>query len=128
VLHAHCRAKEASKEDRMMRRGVAFAAALSALHAIGAQAGALCGYAAREKATIKCGYSTAAECKSAIGKGAMCVVDPDYASNVKRAVPATTISALVAKLGANNKTAFQFGCCKTLSDGNAAECAHLDDP
>jgi len=76
-----------------MRWCIIFAATLAAMSATGAQAEAWCGYAAREKSTIECGYSTAAECESAVGKGGMCFVDPDYASNAKRAAPATASPA-----------------------------------
>ena len=53
-----------------MRGGVILAAALGALSATSAHAEDWCGYAAHANATIECGYSTAAECESAIGKGA----------------------------------------------------------
>ena len=42
-----------------------------------------CGYAAREKSLIECGYSSVSECQSALGKGGMCFVDPDTALNRK---------------------------------------------
>jgi len=46
-----------------------------------------CGYADRAKAMIECGYSTASDCATAIGKGATCFVDPDYALNARRRAP-----------------------------------------
>ncbi len=71
-----------------MRCGIIVAVALAVMSASGAQAQEWCGYAARENAVIECGYSTAAECENAIGKGGMCFVDPEYALNSKRATPA----------------------------------------
>jgi len=38
-----------------------------------------CGYASGDKSVIECGYSSVAQCQSAVGKGGMCFVDPDYA-------------------------------------------------
>jgi hypothetical protein len=46
-----------------------------------AQAEDWCGYAAREKSLIECGYSSVSECQSALGKDRMCFVDPDTALN-----------------------------------------------
>jgi len=66
----------------MLRSRIVMAAALAALSATGAQAEDWCGYAARDKALIECGYSTASECENAVGKGGMCFIDPDYAANV----------------------------------------------
>jgi len=54
----------------------------------GAQAGAWCGSTAHDKAVIECGYTTAARCESAVGKGGLCFVDPYTAMNVTRALPA----------------------------------------
>jgi len=48
-----------------------------------AQAEEWCGYAAREKSLIECGYSSVNECQSALGKGGMCFVDPEVALNRK---------------------------------------------
>jgi hypothetical protein len=48
-----------------------------------AQAEDWCGYGAREKSRIECGYSSISECQSALGKGGMCFVDPDTALNRK---------------------------------------------
>jgi hypothetical protein len=56
--------------------GVLVLAALSA-----AQAEEWCGYGAREKSLIECGYSSVGECQSALGKGGMCFLDPDTALN-----------------------------------------------
>jgi len=70
-----------------MRWEIVCAAALTAISTTAAQAEGWCGYAARQKAVIECGYSTAAQCENAIGKGGMCFIDPDYASNVWRVTP-----------------------------------------
>jgi len=67
--------------------GIAVAAALTALSATGAHADEWCGYATHDNAVIQCGYTTVAECESAVGKGGMCFVDPDTALNTKHAMP-----------------------------------------
>jgi hypothetical protein len=86
-----------------MRWGIIFAALgalVSALSASAAKADGWCGYAARAKAMVECGYSTAAECENAIGKGGMCFIDPEYASNAKRNAPATAAHANAPALAA----------------------------
>jgi len=73
-----------------MRQAITLAAALAALSVVpagAAHAEGWCGYAARVKAMIECGYSSANECESAMGKGGMCFIDPNYALNVRRAAP-----------------------------------------
>ena len=70
-----------------IRYGITLAATLAALSATGARADEWCGYATRDNAVIECGYTTVAECESAVGKGGMCFVDPDTALNLKRAMP-----------------------------------------
>ena len=70
-----------------MRSGVILAGALMLMTTTGARAEGWCGYAPHEKSLIECGYSSATECESAIGKGGMCFVDPDYALNEKRVAP-----------------------------------------
>jgi hypothetical protein len=72
----------------MRYRITAAAAAALALSATGARADQWCGYAAKDNAVIECGYTTAAGCETAVGKGGMCFVDPDIALNFTR-VPAT---------------------------------------
>ena len=62
-------------------------AALTALSATAARADEWCGYATHENAVIECGYTTASDCESAVGKGGVCFVDPDLALNSKRAMP-----------------------------------------
>ena len=51
-----------------MRRGLILAAALTALSATGARADQWCGYTAHDDAVIECGYTTAAQCETAVGK------------------------------------------------------------
>ncbi|MGC2121261.1 MAG: hypothetical protein WA652_00230 [Xanthobacteraceae bacterium] len=63
------------------------AAALTALSATAARADQWCGYATHKDAVIECGYTTASDCESAVGKGGMCFVDPDLALNATRAAP-----------------------------------------
>ena len=41
---------------------------------------------------IACGYSSAPECETAIGKGGVCFVDPDYAVNVEARCAANAIA------------------------------------
>jgi hypothetical protein len=77
---------------------VALAAALTALSATGARADQWCGYATHENAVIECGYTTADQCESAVGKGGMCFVDPDLALDLKRVAPAA-ISAKIPTQG-----------------------------
>ena len=48
-----------------------------------AQAEEWCGYGAREKSLVECGYSSLGECQSVLGKGGMCFVDPEVAFNRK---------------------------------------------
>jgi len=81
-------------------RWIISAAALTVMAAASAHAEGWCGYAAREKSMIQCGYSSATECESAVGKGGMCFIDPEYAVNMKRAAPATATPALTPKLTA----------------------------
>jgi hypothetical protein len=66
---------------------IVLAATLTVLMATGAQAAEWCGYDTHEKSVVECGYSSVAECESALGKGGMCFVDPDYAASGKRAAP-----------------------------------------
>ena len=70
------------------------AAALIVLSAAGTTTGARadewCGYGARDKSLIECGYSSLTECTSTIGAGATCFVDPDVAANMNHATPATS--------------------------------------
>ena len=78
----------------MRYRIIAAAAAALALSATGARADQWCGYAAKDNAVIECGYTTAAGCETAVGKGGMCFVDPDIAFRFTR-VPATPIKVSI---------------------------------
>ncbi len=71
-----------------MRNGYVLAAtagALAVMSASGAQAQGWCGSAHHHDAVIECGYMTIADCKTAVGKGGICFVDPDLALNAARA-------------------------------------------
>jgi len=79
-----------------MRYGLVLTAALIAGSAIAVSAGTAraddewCGYTTDAKSIIECGYSTMAKCEDAVdkgGKGGMCFVDPDYALEIKHAMP-----------------------------------------
>jgi len=70
-----------------IRYGIALAAAFAALSATGAYADDWCGYATHDNAVIQCGYTTVAECETAVGKGGMCFIDPDTALNTKPGMP-----------------------------------------
>ena len=83
-----------------MRQAITLAAALAALSVVPASAAhaeGWCGYAAREKAMIECGYSSASECESAMGKGGMCFIDPNYALNIRRGAPTPATPAAAGK-------------------------------
>jgi hypothetical protein len=73
-----------------MRWGIILAAGVSILAATGAHAEEWCGYAAHVKSLIECGYSSVAECQTAVGKGGMCFVDPEHAANVKGFTPVSS--------------------------------------
>lgn len=80
-----------------MRNGIMLAALLtilSATGAAGARAAEWCGYTTRDNAIIECGYTSVADCESAVGKGGMCFVDPEVARNAKQAAPATDSMAV----------------------------------
>ena len=70
-----------------MSLGILFAAALSLLTLSPASAADWCGYGSHAKSLIECGYSSVADCESAVGKGGMCFVDPEIAENVKNSGP-----------------------------------------
>jgi hypothetical protein len=92
VLYASRGARQAIDMEigimrHQIRYGITLAATLTALPTTGARADEWCGYATRDNAVIECGYTTVADCESAVGKGGMCFVDPDTALNLKRAMP-----------------------------------------
>jgi hypothetical protein len=76
-----------------MRFGIIVASALMTMAATGAQAQEWCGYAVHDNAVVECGYTTVADCQTAVGKGGMCFVDPEVALKTRRASPATPIRA-----------------------------------
>ncbi|MGO9698579.1 MAG: DUF3551 domain-containing protein [Xanthobacteraceae bacterium] len=70
-----------------MQWAIVIAAALSVLTLSDGNAAEWCGYASHAKSLIECGYSSIADCESAVGKGGTCFVDPDYAANEKQSTP-----------------------------------------
>lgn len=71
---------------------IAFAAAVTAMplaaaSATGAQAQEYCGFTAHLGAVVQCGYSNRESCENAIGKGAMCFVNPYLVLNTRRPTP-----------------------------------------
>ena len=60
---------------------------LAAASATGAQAQEYCGFLPHLGAVVQCGYSDRASCENAIGKGAMCFVNPYLVLNERRATP-----------------------------------------
>jgi hypothetical protein len=50
--------------------------AFTTLSATGAQAQQWCGFNPHPNAMVQCGYSSQQGCESAIGKGAMCYINP----------------------------------------------------
>jgi hypothetical protein len=86
-----------------MRGGIILAVAMTAvaptLASTCAQAEEWCGYGAKDKSLIECGYSSVTECQSAVGQGGTCFVDPDYALNVRSAAPASHQRPLFVVVG-----------------------------
>jgi hypothetical protein len=75
-----------------MRCGIILAAAVTALPlagipASGAQAQEYCGFNPKPGSIVECGYSTFEGCENAIGKGAMCFVNPYLVLNTRRSAP-----------------------------------------
>jgi hypothetical protein len=78
-----------------MRCGIVLSAALAAgtamafttLSATGAQAQQWCGFNPHPNAMVQCGYSSQQGCESAIGKGAMCFINPYLVENTRRTTP-----------------------------------------
>jgi uncharacterized protein DUF3551 len=75
-----------------MRGEIILAGAIMLMAIPAAQAEDWCGYAAREKSQIECGYSSISECQSALGKGGMCFVDPDTALNRESRTPTQPVA------------------------------------
>jgi hypothetical protein len=65
-----------------MRITLALALAAFAASSTGAQAEEWCGY--HGNSIIECGYTTAQQCESAVGKDGMCFIDPDEAALTDR--------------------------------------------
>jgi hypothetical protein len=83
-----------------MRCGIIFAAALIAMPAAAladstttppaassAQQQQYCGFLPHLGAMVQCGYSSLEGCENAVGKGAMCFINPYIAMNTPRATP-----------------------------------------
>ncbi|MGH6673726.1 MAG: DUF3551 domain-containing protein [Xanthobacteraceae bacterium] len=82
-----------------MRRGIIFAAALLAVPASAAlatptataapssQSEQYCGFDPKPGSLVECGYSSRESCETAIGKGAMCFVNPYVVLNTRRPMP-----------------------------------------
>jgi hypothetical protein len=75
-----------------MRYGIVLAAAalatsFTAMAPTGAHAQQYCGFSARPNAIVQCGYSSLEGCENAIGKGAMCFVNPYLGMNERRDAP-----------------------------------------
>lgn len=78
-------------------RAFVLAVAIATLSTTTAYADDWCGYTTRDNAIIECGYTTMADCQSAVdkdGKGGTCFMDPDTALNMKRATPANATRLL----------------------------------
>ena len=71
-----------------MRPGLILATALAAISTTARADEEWCGYGAGDKTPIECGYSSVAQCQTAVGKDGVCFVDPDYALDSKRKTPA----------------------------------------
>lgn len=81
---------------------IAFAAAvaatpLAAASSTGAQAQGYCGFTAHLGAMVQCGYSSRESCESAIGKGAMCFVNPYLVLNTRRPEPGLAAQPTIAR-------------------------------
>jgi uncharacterized protein DUF3551 len=71
---------------------IAFAAAVMAMplataSATGVHAEEYCGFTPHLGAMVQCGYTSLQGCENAIGKGAMCFVNPYLVLNERRATP-----------------------------------------
>ena len=72
-----------------MRCGILAAAALAAtaftsVSATAAKAQQWCGFTAQKGAIVQCGYSSQQGCENAVGKGAMCFINPYLVMNEER--------------------------------------------
>jgi len=81
-----------------MRYGIVLAAAFlaagfTAMSPTGAHAQQWCGFSAKPGAIVQCGYTNFEGCENAIGKGAMCFVNPYVAINERRSAPGDSVTA-----------------------------------
>jgi hypothetical protein len=70
---------------------------LAAASATDVHAQEYCGFLPHLGAVVQCGYSDRASCESAIGKGAMCFVNPYVVMNTKRPAPEWTEQPRIAR-------------------------------
>ncbi len=70
---------------------------LAAASATGAQAQEYCGFLPHLGAVVQCGYSDRASCENAIGKGAMCFINPYVVFNTRRPTPEWTEQPAIAR-------------------------------
>lgn len=75
-----------------MRCSILVTAALAAMaftgmSATGAQAQPWCGFTAHLGAIVQCGYSSQQACENAVGKGAMCFINPYLVMNERSPQP-----------------------------------------
>lgn len=78
-----------------MRCGIVLSAAITAAAAMGftafsatgAQAQQWCGFNPHPNAMVQCGYSSQQGCENAIGKGAMCFINPYLVMNERSRRP-----------------------------------------
>jgi hypothetical protein len=75
-----------------MRSGTVLTAAFlamsfTAMSPTGAHAQEYCGFSAKPGSIVQCGYSSLEGCEDAIGKGAMCFVNPYLGMNEPRTAP-----------------------------------------
>jgi hypothetical protein len=80
-----------------MRVGTIILSGLITMAATGAQAQEWCGYTVHDNAVVECGYTTVADCQTAVGKGGMCFVDPELALKTKRTPYAAPVKAVSAR-------------------------------
>ncbi len=74
-----------------MHRAIVIAATLIVVMTSNASAAEWCGYSLHAKSPIECGYSSENECESAVGKGGVCFIDPEYALNAERGTPSLPV-------------------------------------
>jgi hypothetical protein len=73
---------------RIILAAALMATPLAVLSAPGAQAQEYCGFIPHLGAMVQCGYSSLEGCENAVGKGAMCFVNPYLALNSRQYTPA----------------------------------------